>query len=51
MEELARKSKGFLLMNLSNPKGESFDAKGIGYVGGERSKSADLKEKLARGFS
>ena len=30
---MVRKSKGFLPMNLSNPKGESFDAKGIGCGG------------------
>ena len=41
MEGFVRKSKGFLPMNLSNPKGESFEAKGI----------AGLKEKLASGFS
>ena len=51
MEELVRKSKGFLPMNLSNPKGESFDAKGIRCVGGEKSKSVGLKEKWARDFS
>ena len=47
---LVRKSKGFLPMNLSNPKGESFDAKGTDCVGG-RSKAAGLKEKLVGGFS
>ena len=35
-------------MNLSNLKGEFFDAKGIE---GGRSKVAGLKEKLAGGFS
>ena len=43
--------KDFFSMNLSNSKGESFDAKGIGYGGEERSTTAGLKEKLAGGFS
>ena len=30
MEGLVRKSNGFLPMNFSNLKGESFDAEGIG---------------------
>ena len=47
MEGLVRKSKGFLLMNLYNPKGESFDAEGIDYGGEGRSKALGLKEKLA----
>ena len=51
VEGLVRKSKGFLPMNLSNPKGESFDAKGIGCEGEERSITSGLKEKLAGGFS
>ena len=29
LEGFVHKSKGFLLMNLPNPKGESFDAEGI----------------------
>ena len=29
MEGFVHKSKGFLPMNLPNPKGESFDTKGI----------------------
>ena len=45
-----RKSEGFLLMNLSNPIGESFDAEGIGCGGGGRSKAVTLKEKLEGGF-
>ena len=50
MEGLVRKSGGFLPMNFSNPKGESFDAEGICFGGG-RSKIAGLKEKLGGGFS
>ena len=50
MESFVCKSKGFLPMNLSNPKGQSFDAEGI--EGEERrSKVACLKEKLVGGFS
>ena len=48
MKGFVRKSKGFLPMNLPNPKGESFDAEGIE---GRRSKVAGLREKLAGGFS
>ena len=48
MEGFIRKSKGFLLLNLPNPKGESFDIEGIE---GRRSKVVGLKEKLAGGFS
>ena len=48
MEGFVRKSKGFLPMNLPNPKGESFDTKGIE---GGRSKVPGLKEKLVGGFS
>ena len=48
MKGFVRKSKGFLPMNLPNPKGDSFDTEGIE---GGRSKVAGLKEKLARGFS
>ena len=48
MEGFVRKSKGFLPMNLSNPKRESFDTKGIE---GGRSKVASLKENLAGGVS
>ena len=48
MEGFVCKSKGFLPMNLPNPKGESFDAKGIE---GGISKVVCLKEKLAGGFS
>ena len=33
MEGLVCKSKGFLPSNLSNPKGESFDAEGISCIG------------------
>ena len=51
MEGLVCKSKGFLPMNLSNPKGESFDIIGISGVGGGRSKSAGLKDKFVGGFS
>ena len=47
MEGLEFKSRRFLPMNLSNPKGESFDAKRIGYGGGGISKATGLKEKLA----
>ena len=39
VEGLVRKSKGFLPINLSNPKGDFFDAKRI-----------CLKEKLAGDF-
>ena len=56
-----RKSKGFLHMNISNPKGVSFSAEQGKYllfghaktdcVGGGRLKSACLKEKLARGIT
>ena len=45
MEGSVCKSKGFLPMSLSNPKGESFDAKRINCGGGGRSKVAGLKEK------
>ena len=45
------KSNGFLHMNLSILKGESFDVEGIGCVGGGRSKAVGLKEKLVGGFS
>ena len=48
MEGFIHKSKGFLHMNLPNPRGESFDIEGIE---GGRSKVAGLKEKLTRGFS
>ena len=48
MEGFVRRSKRFLPMNLPNPKGESFDAKGIKEG---RSKIAGLKEKLVGGFS
>ena len=34
MAGLVHKSKGFLPMNLSNPKGEFFDAEGTGCVRG-----------------
>ena len=51
VEGLVSKSKGFLPMNLSNPKGESFDVEVISCVGGREIKSRNLKEKLARGFS
>ena len=45
MEGFVRKLKGFLPMNLPNPKGESFDAEGIEGEG-KRSKVVGLKEKL-----
>ena len=48
MEGFVHKSKGFLPMNLPNPKGESFDTKGIE---GGRSKVVGLKQKLTAGFS
>ena len=51
MEGLVCKLKGFLPMNLSNPKGDPFNAEGIGCGGEERSKATGLKEKLAEGFS
>ena len=51
MEGLVRKSKGSLPRNLSNPKRESFDAKGIGCGGEGRSTTTCLKEKLTGGFS
>ena len=51
MKGLVRKSKGFLPMNLSNPKRESFDAEGIGSGEGGRSKATSLKEKFTGGFS
>ena len=51
MEWLVCKSKGFLPMKLSNPKGESFDVEGIGCGGDRRSTTVGLKEKLAGGFS
>ena len=38
-------------MNLSNPKGESFDVEGIDCGGEGRSIATGLKEKLVRGFS
>ena len=48
---MVRKSKAFLPMNLSNFKGESFDAEGIDCGGEGTSIVAGLKEKLAGGFS
>ena len=48
MEGFVHRPKGFIPMNLPNPKGEFFDAEGIE---GERSKVPGLKEKLAGGFS
>ena len=51
MKWLVHKSKGFLPMNLSNPKEEFSDVEGTGCKGEERSKVAGLKEKLVRGFS
>ena len=48
MKGFVSKSKGFLPMNLPNPKGESFDTEGIERG---RSKAAGLKEKLAGGIS
>ena len=48
MEGFACKSKGFLPMKLTNPKGKSFDIEGIE---GGRSKVTVLKEKLVGGFS
>ena len=48
VEGFVLKSKGFLPMNLSNPKGESFDAEGIDCGGGRRSKVVGLKEKIGR---
>ena len=51
MEELVRKSNGFLPMNLSNPKRESFDVEEIGCRGEGRSTTTSLKEKLGGGFS
>ena len=45
VEGSVRKSKGFLPMSLSNPKGESFDAKRINFGGGGRSKAAGLKKR------
>ena len=38
-------------MNLSNPKGESFDVEGIGCGGEGRSTVVGLKEKIAGDFS
>ena len=37
-------------MNLSNPKGVSFDVEGIGCGGGERSKVAGLKKNWLEAF-
>ena len=48
MEGFVHRSKRFIPMNLPNPKGEVFYAKGI-EIG--RSKVAGLKEKFSRGFS
>ena len=48
MEGFVHKLKGFLPMNLTNPKVVSFDTEGIER---ERSKVPSLKEKLAGGFS
>ena len=52
IDGFVHKSKGFLLVNLPNPKGESFDAEGIeeGIKEG-RSKVLGLKEKLVGRFS
>ena len=50
MEGLVRKSNGFLPMNFSNPKGESFDAEGIGCGKRGRLKVVGLKEKLTGAF-
>ena len=43
--------KGFIPLNLSNPKGETFDVEVIGCGGEGRLKVAGLKEKLVGGFS
>ena len=51
MKGLIRKSKGFLPMNLSNPKEEFSNAEGTSCIGEMRSKAKGLKEKLAGGFS
>ena len=48
---MVRKLKGFLPINLSIPKRESFDAEGISFGGEKKSIAASLKEKLAGGFS
>ena len=48
MEGFVRRSKGFIPVNLPNPKREFFDAEGIE---GGRSKVVGLKEKLAGGVS
>ena len=48
IEGFVRKEKGFLPMNLPNPKGGSFNIKGIERG---RLKVIGLKEKLAPGFS
>ena len=60
MKGLVRKSKRFLHMNLSNPKGVSFGTEEGTYllfghvetncVGGGRLKATCLKEKLMGGF-
>ena len=48
MEGFVNRLKGFLPMNLPNPKGDSFDAKGVKEG---RSKVTGSKEKLAGGSS
>ena len=48
MEGFVHRSKGFIPMNMPNPKGESFNAEEIKEG---RSKVSHLKEKLAGGFS
>ena len=48
MEGFVCKSKGFLPMNLPDPKGESFD---VERIKGGRSKVPSLKEKLVGSFS
>ena len=50
VDGLVRKSKVFLPMNLSNPKGKFFYAKGTDCGGRGRTKATGLKKKIAGGF-
>ena len=51
VEDLVCKSNGFLPINLSNPKEDFFNTKGIGCGGDGRSIAVGLEEKLVEGFS
>ena len=51
VEGLVRKSKGFLPINISNPKEEFSDTQGTVCIGEAKSTTIGLKEKLVGVFS